>query len=180
MPDHATHFRFDPTTSDIRGPIDGADQTLLQEISTNGVAFVLLFNDGRRAEIEPTGWNLLPMVATRPNAGYIACWVRLTGNSSAASEGGMPDPRNGATPVCKTSPDGQTWSNTLVLPQRRTAAWMADLRFDGDQSAFLVSIYDDPYGTFLHPWDPNDVTTYPVKNGEVGAGYPDPDAIAYR
>ena len=171
------HFRFDTTERDYIVPVDGdSDRRIVQRVEAGQVS--LLVADTSTTTVVGPGWRMLPMASFSPSQGLVFCWVNLSGSETDATEGGMPDPRNGADPVCIISTDnGATWSAEILIPHATAAAWMVDLKYDSVSDSFIVTVYEDEHGTLVNQWDLTRVMSYPLRDGILGDGYVDSAAV---
>lgn len=178
-PNVTIHFRFDSSSPDTAMPVEhSAPDAIVSRASSAGVE-LLLSSAGGASSIAGPDWYFMPHAVRAPDGVYLVCWVHFTGSPSAATAGGMPDPRTGSRLVCRTSADGVQWSSELVVPSATTTAWIIDTRWDAGGATFVVSVYEDPHGTFFNDWDTTGLRSYPIADGVVGEGYADPSITLY-
>ena len=102
----------------------------------------------------PLSWNFLAGGVKATNGLTAVCWNRFVGAPSGATQGGLPDPRQGVALICRVH-DGKDWGPELVIEAGIPAAWLSGFAING-QGEPVVTYQRDSFGTLFNTGKPGD------------------------
>lgn len=146
------HWEMNLAGEEYTVPIGDTPQFEVANPLTDGegrrdVVYRPLGSGGGEVLNTPDTWNFWAG-GIESNGLTLVCWNRLTGRSSIATVGTMPDPREGVQLVCVTN-DGAGWTPEVIVESGQPAAWILDFEIN-PQGEPTVVYYRDTFGTFIN------------------------------
>jgi hypothetical protein len=133
-------YRFDATRADVTISIAGdAAHRLIGRLRDAQGRRELLYDD---ASIAAPGWHLPPVAAASPGGETLVCFSTLTGEHSAVSSPGAPDPSTGMSLTCLLRDATGAWGQELSVSHPTPGAWLQRVEAQAD-GTFRVRFYGD-------------------------------------